>query len=247
MKLKLDLKNRVPEPEEVMENKEALEYKKAHRFDPAKKGSAYSITAIDIFKRIKITKGNVLDIACGYGALVCQMNYFKPDLEFTGIDNSKSMIDLGQENYSNFKFIKMNANKLNFPDETFDLIICKDSFHHFTNSIEVLKEIYRVLKKKGFIYLTDLRRDSPKKVIQEVYNELIFINETNARQYIDSIKASYKISEIKKLFKKANIENYNIWNAKVNKNFIKEYEINHHDNLSAKNFIKDRWIAIIKK
>src|SRR3989344_4140350 len=119
MKLKLNLKARIPESEESMEDKEAIEYMRAHKFSPERKDSSYFITIKDIFKRIKINDGKVLDIACGYGALISQMHYEKPDLIFTGIDSSGSMIKLANENFKEIKakFLKMRADKLDFEKE----------------------------------------------------------------------------------------------------------------------------------
>ena len=53
-----------------------------------------------------------------------------------------------------FKIMKMNAEKLQFKDNSFDFIISINSFEHFGNVEQCVKEIKRVLKKGGHFYIT---------------------------------------------------------------------------------------------
>ncbi len=243
----LDLRKRTPEPEQEMEGmKEAKNYFSGH-LKRHKEGGSYSLVAKNILNNIKINKGNVLDVACGYGALMHQLYKYKPRLNFTGIDLSKAMLKIAKQ-YCNFpksEYLLMSADKMDFDDKSFDLVMCRDSFHHFSNPIKVLKEIVRVGKNK--IYLTDLRRDSPKDIIYQAIQSVAEGNLVNAMQYIDSIKASYTIKEMKQLLKKAGIKKYNIWAPKKDKYFIKIYNINPDNYLKEANYFLDRWILIIKK
>ncbi|MDD5417164.1 MAG: class I SAM-dependent methyltransferase [Candidatus Aenigmarchaeota archaeon] len=244
----LELKKRIPEPEEEMEGESAFQYFKA-KYKPGRRSTSYSIVTKDIFKRIPLEKGKVLDIGCGYGALISHLHMIKPRLSFIGIDSSNFMIKTAKKYMSdkNILFVKARADKLPYKNGVFDLVVCKDTFHHFISPEKVLREMYRVTKKGGHIYITDLRRDSDMKIILSEINEIARTNITHARLYIDSIKASYTIGEMQQLFKKAKIKKYEIWNAKITKNFFKEYRVSRAKRLSATNFIKDRWIAVITK
>lgn len=54
------------------------------------------------------------------------------------------------------KYIKMqvlNANKLPFKNNTFDLILFNHVIEHISNYEKAVKEIYRVLKKNGYLYI----------------------------------------------------------------------------------------------
>ena len=46
-------------------------------------------------------------------------------------------------------FIKIDSAKLPFPENTFDLVIAKDSLHHFKDPMLSLTEIFRVLRENG--------------------------------------------------------------------------------------------------
>lgn len=52
------------------------------------------------------------------------------------------------------KLLKMNAEKLKFCENYFDLIITISTFEHFLNPKKVLDEMYRVLKKGGSALVT---------------------------------------------------------------------------------------------
>jgi SAM-dependent methyltransferase len=49
--------------------------------------------------------------------------------------------------------IKMNIEKIDFPDEYFDSIICNHVLEHVPNDLKAMREFYRVLKKGGWAIL----------------------------------------------------------------------------------------------
>lgn len=242
----LNLEKRKLEPEDVMEDSEAIEYLKAHKFNPKHKGNVYWIACTDLFDKVNVESGRVLDVGCGYGAFILRMQYFKPNLKYFGVDLSEAMIHLARRN-ANADFFVASAENLPFPDNYFSIVVCKDTFHHFDKPANVLKEMFRVTKPGGKIYITDLRRDSSEEVILQVIQELCETNFVNASQYVDSIKASYNIAELKTLLKKAGIKSYRIWKPTVSKDFCEKYSIKPNDFLSAKNFMLDRWNLLISK
>ena len=54
-----------------------------------------------------------------------------------------------------------------FADETFDFILCRAAFKNFSEPLLAVKEMYRVLKKRGRAVIIDLRRDASQKSIDE--------------------------------------------------------------------------------
>ncbi len=64
-------------------------------------------------------------------------------------------IKAARENIKNIQFFQMDAHKLKFPDESFDVVTCRAAIHHFDDPIKVLGEVHRVLKKEGFFVLMD--------------------------------------------------------------------------------------------
>lgn len=88
---------------------------------------------------------NSLDIGCGVGSNLEILKKFSKSV--VGIDNSKKAID-----YCKHKGLKnvsvMNASKLKFKKDSFDLILCSDILEHVDDK-NVMEEVFRVLKPGG--------------------------------------------------------------------------------------------------
>ena len=106
---------------------------------------------------------NFLDIGCGTGwgiGQAARLIDFKGS--FYGIDLSQKMIEKAQENfkdYANFHFIKANSESIPLDDNFFDIVICTNSFHHYVHPDKAMKEIFRLLKHGGRIYILDPAAD----------------------------------------------------------------------------------------
>lgn len=141
----------------------------------------YMMTAESEVRRLirncKLTKDStILDIGCGQGRLAYGLISLMPDIKkYIGIDVHKRSINwcktaIGDE-YKNFNFIHIDkANprynqkgsdiksgfRLPFEDETFDVINLYSVFTHMKlETIKIyLREIFRVLKKGGHVFMT---------------------------------------------------------------------------------------------
>ena len=104
-------------------------------------------------KSTNFDNGKVLDVGCGYGQ-------YSPMLggDYTGIDLEKEAIEVCRKNYPNKTFLEMDATKLDFPDNSFDLVISTLMFHHLTEDqfVRATEEIKRVLKPGGHFWLVDI-------------------------------------------------------------------------------------------
>jgi ubiquinone/menaquinone biosynthesis C-methylase UbiE len=97
----------------------------------------------------------LLDAACGCGAWAVTASYL--NLQVKGIDSTPKYLAVGKEINSRFKRKNLNLEigvleKLPYKDKTFDYIVCYDAWM-YTKRAESLKEMHRVLKAGGKIYL----------------------------------------------------------------------------------------------
>ena len=101
----------------------------------------------------------VLDIGCGTGWALGQIAKLVDGKgSFYGIDLSAKMIEKAKESFKEqkqFQFMKANAESIPLEDNKFDVIICTNSFHHYLNPDKALKEMYRLLKAEGKVYILD--------------------------------------------------------------------------------------------
>lgn len=122
-----------------------------------------------IAKRVWTLAGGLnkdtLDIGCGSSPII---THFK---QVIGIDIDQSKIDFMRLKTGQ-NFILMNAEKLQFGDGNFDLVLCIEVIEHIENSDKVIAEIARVLRPKGraIIATPDTSKFLWSGIIQPVYN-----------------------------------------------------------------------------
>jgi ubiquinone/menaquinone biosynthesis C-methylase UbiE len=61
---------------------------------------------------------------------------------------------------ANATFMQVDAVDMHFPDASFDVVVSTLSLHHWSDPLQVLREIKRVLKPGGTAFILDLRRDA---------------------------------------------------------------------------------------
>ena len=102
----------------------------------------------------------VLDIACGRGAsLFPAYEKVGPSGSVTGIDLSPRMLaaiqtEIDQRNIDNIRLIEMDAERLLFPSDSFDFVLCGLALFFFPDIEQALSEILRVLKPQGLFVTT---------------------------------------------------------------------------------------------
>lgn len=62
-------------------------------------------------------------------------------------DYSDILLRLGFENDFINEYSAQNAEALDFPDDSFDYVLCKDALHHFPRPFTALDEMFRVARK----------------------------------------------------------------------------------------------------
>jgi ubiquinone/menaquinone biosynthesis C-methylase UbiE len=106
---------------------------------------------------------HILDIGCGTGKLAHRLITHHRDARVFGIDLSESMIRASQHHIANEARIHLSvadSEHLPFASDTFDYVTCSNSFHHYPDQTASLREMHRVLKPGGRLFLTDGYRDN---------------------------------------------------------------------------------------
>jgi ubiquinone/menaquinone biosynthesis C-methylase UbiE len=100
----------------------------------------------------------VLDIGCGTGYLLRRLAARVPDAELVGLDPAPHMVEAARAASTEHRmsFESGVAEVLPFGDDWFDLVVSTTSFDHWTDQRAGLKEVARVLRRKGQLVLADL-------------------------------------------------------------------------------------------
>lgn len=108
-----------------------------------------------------------------------------------GTDFSEEMIKIAKKNNKNKKmcFFEMDSDKLNFPNEFFDIITARHTPFN-------LKEVTRLLKQDGLFFSEQVDEDDCKE-LKELFGRGQGYNEKN--KLIDKIKTDIKGNELKQI------------------------------------------------
>jgi len=102
-----------------------------------------------------ITFATILDVGCGIGTFLSTVSN-KFDDEVSGIDISPGMIEKSRELLGESADLRVgDSEHLPWNDESFDIVTCIASFHHYPNPEPVLREMKRVLKHGGSLMIAD--------------------------------------------------------------------------------------------
>jgi SAM-dependent methyltransferase len=93
----------------------------------------------------------VLEIGCGMGTDGAQ--FAAAGADYTGIDLTEAAVDLARKRFAasglKGEFRVADGEKLDFPDETFDVVYSHGVLHHTPDIESAISEIHRVLKTGG--------------------------------------------------------------------------------------------------
>ncbi|MBZ0305723.1 MAG: methyltransferase domain-containing protein [Anaerolineae bacterium] len=107
-------------------------------------------------KLMSHASGKILDVACGTGE---NFPYFHSNAEVIGIDLSPAMLALARQQAEQLRLSAdcrlMDAEMLDFPDNTFDTVVSALSTCTFPDPVAALREMSRVCKKEGRILLLE--------------------------------------------------------------------------------------------
>ena len=102
---------------------------------------------------------NILELACGTGSFLPQIQAAFPDASLYGLDLSPDYIRYACKHTKghNIHLINENVENMSFKNETFDAVICNNLFHELPPNVRrtVFGETYRVLKKNAVFSITD--------------------------------------------------------------------------------------------
>lgn len=128
---------------------------------------ASEVSLVKAIRRIKDDPKNslILDVGCGNGANVFQFLRLNYQIEnITGIDINDERLSIAQKIYPNADFILEDASKMQFEDNTFDLVYESTMFSTLPDDSlcrAIADEMIRVCKVGGYILLIDWRIPKP--------------------------------------------------------------------------------------
>jgi ubiquinone/menaquinone biosynthesis C-methylase UbiE len=108
--------------------------------------------------------GNILDLGTGPGCLPIEIAKRCSSVRIIGVDLSRKLIGIARSNAAKaglterLQFQFGDANRLEFDDSAFDMVISTGMLHALKDPVKVIQEIYRVLKAGAEAWIFDPAR-----------------------------------------------------------------------------------------
>jgi ubiquinone/menaquinone biosynthesis C-methylase UbiE len=139
--------------ERIYETGEILRKRLRNRFDRA------VFEALDAGRK----KGCILDLGTPFGLCGMEIAKQNQDFDVVSFQESKKYVEISRK-FAGEDIVRMDwkvgkPEELPFEDESFDLVVSAFDLHGWIDPLKVLREIDRVLKRRGVLVLLEVRRD----------------------------------------------------------------------------------------
>jgi ubiquinone/menaquinone biosynthesis C-methylase UbiE len=204
---------RVPEPEVMDDTEEVQAYSSA-----AAQRHLDEIDDTFVEHALRLVngpeRGSAIDIGTGPGQIVLKFANRLKSWKFIGVDRSSSMIAQARASLaaanasvmSRVEFRVADGNSLEFPEASFDLVMCNSVLHHLAQPENLLAEMARLANPNGAILLRDLRRPSRLAYPLHIrwhgrrYEGLMY------KLYCDSVRSAYTELELQSMLSASALE-----------------------------------------
>ncbi|MFZ3218872.1 MAG: class I SAM-dependent methyltransferase [Rhodoferax sp.] len=149
----------------------------------------------------------VLDLACGPATQLAQVARLNPHARFVGLDASTTMLDMARTTLAhgaldNVELTTGDMTRLTgFGDASMDCVMCTMSLHHLPDTLALartLREVRRVLKPGGALYLVDFGRFKRTRTQHFFAHDRRDCQSAQFTQdYLQSLKAAFSVTELR--------------------------------------------------
>lgn len=164
---------------------------------------------------------NVLDVGTGKGGFIPVLMQVFPNAKITGVDPDCQSLEIARQEFPQYSFIEMQAEKLLFNDNSFDVVSISMALHHLPKVKRGLKEMKRVVKDDGWIIIKEMisNRLNNAQEVHKMYHHF--------RSQIDRMMGSYHRKSFTKeavlqLLKEADVHIQFFFEQRKNVNLVED-------------------------
>jgi ubiquinone/menaquinone biosynthesis C-methylase UbiE len=191
--------------------------------------------------RTEVEGKEMLEVGSGRGGGAYYISRYLKPAKYTALDLSSKAVELANKYFSSDRltYVQGNAERLPFPDESFDVVINVESSHAYGSFQNFLAEVFRVLRKGGVFLITDIRNIQDQHVMDKYLKDsgFLMIEKTEITEQVAraiEMENELKIQRIDQLIPR--------WLRPLFYEFagVKDSEI--HRNLLDKSRLYHRWV-----
>ncbi len=110
----------------------------------------------------KDQKYSIIDVGCGIGQTLreIEQKFQNYNIELSGIDFSKEMINRAKASGEEINYRQMNVKEINMLKKQFDVVICTHSFPYYGNQENVIRDFRNIIKDEGYLLLAQASQNS---------------------------------------------------------------------------------------
>ena len=101
---------------------------------------------------------SVLDVPCGRGRLLKAVSRRAPGAALYGVDVNRQMVEQSRRDAPAARIQVGSVYAIPFRDESFDVVLCNESFMHFDEPRRALAELCRVSRERVYFSVTTRRQ-----------------------------------------------------------------------------------------
>ena len=187
---------RILEPEVMDTREEAEAY---DTMDHSTVNTAFVERVVELGAR----EGHFLDIGTGTAQIPIFLAQRCLKVRITGIDLSINMLTIGEQHVAEAGLVDritlecVDAKALPYPDQSFDGVISNSIIHHLPDPMAAFREISRVIRPDGLIFIRDLMRPDTPEAAQALVNRYAADDTSYQKKlFYDSFLAALTIPEI---------------------------------------------------
>jgi len=204
--------SRVLEPEVMDTAEEALDYDTmdhsfvnglfADQFAELLQGSPYRPAG----------RWRVLDVGTGTAQIPIEIVRRRSDVDIVAIDLSREMLKLGQRNLERagvaaaIRLELVDAKRLPDASASYDAVISNSIIHHIPEPLHSLREMVRVLRPGGVLFVRDLLRPSDLATLERLVEQhAAGANPHQRRLFAESLRAALTVEEVASLLQQVGL------------------------------------------
>lgn len=108
---------------------------------------------------VDMQEKKVLEVSSGHGGGASFITRYLKPASYTGLERNPKAVAFStkRHNLPKLSFVEGDAQDINFPDESFDVVVNVEASHSYAAPEKFFAEVKRVLKKGGHFLTTDFR------------------------------------------------------------------------------------------
>ncbi|MCC9606564.1 class I SAM-dependent methyltransferase [Blastopirellula sp. JC732] len=148
---------------------------------------------------------DVFDVGTGTALIPIALCQKLPSARVMAIDMSTSMLNIAKANIDidsmleRIQLAQANAADNGFDSEMFDLVISNSIIHHLEDPLPTLREIIRVTRPSGMIFIRDLLRPDSEEELAHLVETYGGVDDHERRLFGDSLRAALTLDEVREL------------------------------------------------